>query len=250
MTMQKVPDDLVELSEQVAESQEGEEQAASLLTCLFARLCNLLAACKDSNIDRTQIIAGALALDDELEQWSSGLPEQYEYSRIPAEPFAKAYANHCDVYSSVFSAQVWNIYRSARLGANGIIVGQLSLLNMEHAQPDSNDTQDVLPGAERNPVFGLTELQNRLAILETLREDFCASIPFLLERHNQARTVGGLPLCYRTPVMHQLKMITRSVGASEKMCNWAREQIDELQCDEEVVQGGIWMSTSQSKIKI
>ena len=251
MTMQSVPDDLIDLSKQIAEKQDGEEQPASLLTCLFAKLCNLLASSmRSGNADRMQIITDAVALDEDLAKWSSSLPEQYEYTSIPAEPFARAYADHCDVYSSVFSAQVWNIYRSARLGANGIIVGQYALLGMETRQIESSYATFVPLEAGHSPASESSEAETRFQVLESLRIDFCATIPFLLDRHSQARATSSLPLCYRTPVMHQLMMITKSVGASESMCNWAMEQIAELQCDEEVDQGGIWMNTSQSEIKI
>lgn len=249
MTMQSVPEDLVDLSKQVAETQSGEEQAASLLTCLFARLCNILASSKgDVPSNPMQIITDAIALDDDLVAWSSNLPVEYEYSRKPAEPFSKAYADYCDVYGAVFNAQVWNIYRSARLGANGIIVGGLH--SMQAHQVDSNDTESLSSEPEHRPVLDLLELGKRFDVLESLRNDFCAAMPFLLDRHSQARATSSLPLCYRTPVIHQLAVITRSPGVSERMCSWAMGQIAELQCDEEVDQGGIWMNTSQSKIKI
>lgn len=238
-TIQPVPQDVVDLSAQVYEDQERDDRSASHLTSLYARLCNLLAVeyKHSATFDQDSILARAIALDDDLVHWASNLPPSYEYESQPAPASAKAYSDYCDIYSSIFSAEVWNIYRSARMGANRLIVQRLPMLQCEGAEQSCLQGVDALSNGDE--LF--SDLNVRLATLELLRTDICATIPFLLHRHGgQASPLTDLPLCSRTPVMHQLLFLMKSPGTSEYMSAWATRQLSELQDDVEVSKGAIW----------
>jgi hypothetical protein len=89
------------------------------------------------------------------------------------------------------------------------------------------------------------ELQACLDRLEALKVGRCSTIPFLLNRHGEnPRTTADLPLCNRTPAINMLVFLIQMQGTSEKMCNWAQDLLDELQAEEDVHKGAIWMNNS------
>ena len=94
---------------------------------------------------------------------------------------------------------------------------------------------------------GMTpDLTGKLALLESLRNEIRAAIPFMLGRtgSDANRSISDIPLCKRTPVMHQLLFLLKTAGISPEMSTWAREQISELQSENEVNDGAIWNNSS------
>src|ERR1700761_3268560 len=117
MTGQPVPDDVVALSIQLSEVFDESEKAASQLTCLFARMCNLLASARNASsngsADSADLLNKAMQLDDELKDWAANLPTSFQFSNVVPEPAAKPYSNTCHAYPSTFTAEVWILYRGA-----------------------------------------------------------------------------------------------------------------------------------------
>ena len=244
MAMQKVPQDLINLSNSISESQSSDERAASELMSLFARMCNLVASAKQSATpDVPKILTDASALDVELITWAANAPENLQISIQLATPTTKAYSDTFEVYSSIFSAEVWMIYRTARFGVNSLLTSLLSAM-LANALSQSHS-----PQAERSPQgvesMGSVDiqLQECASLLEAIRVDMSAAVPFLLELHEtQPRKLANLPLLNRTPAANLLMFLTRMQGTGEKMYTWAEDLVDELQAEEDVDKGAIWMN--------
>lgn len=233
--MQPVPQDLIDLSIDISQTQSEDERAGSEVVLLFARLCNLFASSRDAKLQsREEVLAHAISLDNDLISWSQNLPPSYNYTTEPARPSSNAFTGYCEVYSSLFSAEVWNLYRSARLGVNGLIVEQQSLLDLEHTQQQQQAYISAPPSRGRSDSATATAgLDVRLAVLESLRNDICAGTPFMLGRHSGDRPLSDIPLCRRTPVMHHLLYILKTAGITKEMYNWAMAQVAELTPDVE-----------------
>lgn len=246
ITMQPVPQDLIDLSVQLMEKQDEDARAGSAIMLLFARLCNLLASSRNATcFEREDILAEARALDDDLVGWSLNRPASYDYTTEPATSWSNAFGEYCEVYSSMFSAEVWMFYRSARLGLNGIIIEQQSLLERERgALFGTEETASEQP--QQESAAG-SELNVRFAILESLRHDVCAGTPFMLGVHtsNSVQTIADIPFSKRTPVMHQLLFILRTAGITKEMSTWVTTQVAALQGGTEGENGGVYHAIQQ-----
>jgi hypothetical protein len=87
------------------------------------------------------------------------------------------------------------------------------------------------------------QLQECASLLEAIKVDMSSAIPFLLELHQtQQRALSNLPLSNRTPAVNLLMFLTRMRGTGEKMYRWAEDLIVELQAEEDVDEGAIWMN--------
>lgn len=244
MTRQPVPDDVVTLSKQLSETQDEIEKAASQLIGLLARLCSLLASTSSRLLtDQNAIIAEAAALDEDLKEWSLELPRSYAYSKEPAGASMKAFADYYDVYTSIFSAEVWNFYRTARMAANGLILQSTS----SEAHKKQEIRRDSHQASQDTAVDIVSQPGNRVAVVQSLREEVCASIPFMLDPDGpRMRSTPDMQLCNRTPVIHQLLFIAQDGSVPEDMLLWATERVAELKREEEMDRGAIWMSGSHS----
>jgi hypothetical protein len=94
MSIQRVPQDLIDLSNLISESQTMDQRAASELMNLFARMCNLGASARESATpDVSKIATDASALDVELTTWAASAPDNLQISIQPADPTTKAYSD-------------------------------------------------------------------------------------------------------------------------------------------------------------
>lgn len=246
MMRQSVPADFVDLSNSISETQDGEERAASELVALFARMCNLNASAQDAaSTNPAQTIAEAIALDHDLTCWASGVPPELELSVEPAGPASKSYADYYETYCSIFSAEIWMLYRTARVGVNGLIVSLYGAVLASQALQHYQNPEDTGSPYDEESGRIAPQMQERLDTIEALRIDMCATVPFLLERHEaQPSTMANLPLCNRTPAINLLLPFTKTPGVSEQMYSWASGLLAELQEDPDVDDGAIWMNSS------
>ena len=247
MTTQPVPSDLIDLSNAICESQNGEEKAASNLMTLHGRVCNLLATSQAVSVrDPVCTVSEALALDEELKAWSRNLPPGFEITQQESTPSTKAYDDHFEIHTTIFSAEIWTLLRSARLGVNGIIVCMYSAILATRQPVREGVGQDLGTPNEYRTSRIESQLQERVNTIEALRADMCAAVPFLLDRHLEphAPELKHLPLCNRTPVVNFLMFFTKSPGVSDSMFIWATELLAELQADQDVDNGAIWMNRS------
>ena len=179
MNCQPVPDDLVALTAQLSEVLDEPDKAASQLTIMFARMCNLMASSRcGGHIDYVQLLDEATRLDDELGDWARNLPSTYQFSNVVPEPIANAYSDTCHAYPSMFSAEIWLLYRSARFGINGL-VASLCAASVASEQGSPEPGLSLPVDNEENDVA--YQLQESLAAIDLLRTDMCDAIPYLLE---------------------------------------------------------------------
>ena len=135
MSMQNVPQDLMKLCQSMSEAQEGDEQAASQLMVLFARMCNLLASTKDiTTLDTLKTIADATMLDKELKAWAIQPTNGLLISTQTAVSISCSYSDSCEIFSSIWAAEVWIIHRTARYGVNSLLLSLYSVL-LAHSPP-------------------------------------------------------------------------------------------------------------------
>lgn len=244
MTMQKVPQDLIDLSNALGDEQDGEEKAASQLVNLFARMCNLVSSVRQSSTpDMPQIIAEATVLDSELVEWAGNIPPGFNITIQPATPNTGAYADTYEDYSSIFSAEVWIIYRTSRLGVNGLLASlYAAMAGSEATEGQQEPEPEALEDTAESSDISL-QLQERLSIVDALRVDMCAAIPFLIDKNGESpRAISDLPLSHRTLPVNILMFLTRMQGTGEKMCTWAETLLAELQAEPDVDNGAIWMN--------
>ena len=244
MSMQRMPQDLLDLSNAMGESQTREERAATELINLFARMCDLVASTREStNTNVPKAISEAALLDSKLMTWAANLPDDLQKSTRPALLTARAYSDYCDVFPSIFSAELWIIYRTARFGVNSLRAS-LSGAILAQSPDQSPSSQIQQPTQEAESTSGIAlQLQECLNRLESLKVDMCSTIPFLLQRHGEnPPATADLPLCNRTPAINMLVFLIRMQGTNQKMCNWAQDLLNELQADEDVDNGAIWMN--------
>ena len=245
--MQLVPQDIIDLSDSISETQDVEDKAASELMSLYARMCNLLATAQDTRAhDPSNSITEAIALDEKLAKWASHLPHALEPWHMSAASCALAYADQIEVHSSVFSAEIWILYRSARMGVNGLIAVLYSSI-LAHLPPQEQPRMENAGCSYDFQTSAIaSRLHERLSILETIRCDMCAIVPFLLDRHHEAHppALKDLPLRSRTPVINLLLFFTKDPGVPKAMLTWAMGLLAELRADQDVDKGAIWMNNS------
>lgn len=244
MSMQRVPSDLMRLSDSMADSQTDDERTASHLMTLYARMCDLIAASKEhASLNIFDMIADGVDLDRELASWAENVPTSFQASRRPADSTVKAYSDEYEIYESIWSAEAWVLYRSARYGVNSLLFSFYSALAMREAEsPSPALFAEGLQVAETT-----ADMRNRVQhcanTLETLRVEMCSGIPYLLDLHRPATTnLRDLPLNKRTLVMNLLVFLTRMQGTGDKMRTWAEDLHVELQAEEELDKGAIWMN--------
>ena len=243
MNRQSVPDDLVALSAQISETQDEGEKPASELTGLFARMCNLLASGRvPGDFDISELLSAAFKLDDELQDWAANLPTAYQFSLATPEPSAKTYSETCHAYSSIFTAEVWVLYRTARFVTNGLIA---SLSGASAALESGSATPELESTAGSETPIATPKLQQSFEVIDSLRTDMCDAIPYLMDRHgSQPRSTVDLPLSSRTPVLNYLIFISKTEGLSERMASWTQNTMAELHANppDDIDSGAIWMN--------
>ena len=237
--MNPAPQDVIDMSEQIAEIQNEDEKHACDVAVLYARMCNLIASSRNTgSIDPGLVLADALVLDNDLERWASLLPSSYNYR---SEPSSQSYTGVCDIYSSLFHAEVFNIYRMARISVNGIIFGQQAMLEGERSLTQRQLTDFDAGLNHPSDPMAAVDMGLRLATIETLRMEVCASFPFLLGSYGQqaSRRTVDIPLSSRTPVIQYLLAVTKTPAISDSMHGWAMAQVARLQSEREVDNGAI-----------
>lgn len=117
-----------------------------------------------------QVLRDAQALDEDLCDWSTDLPAEYTYEMY-ITPFT--YHGTTSSYTSIELATVWNRYRGTRLVANCLILKLAGLL----ARRGSPDVQALVQKATNTA--------------QTLVDDICSSVPFVLSDINAPASASG-----------------------------------------------------------
>ena len=107
------------------------------------RLLDLRAAIKSGDItDPKAIREAAIEMDGDLEAWRATLQPSWSYATVDAgDALASTYfEGKCHIYSSLWTAQVWNNWRTLR-----ILVNRIFLQNeIRSGAPDSTHESTAL----------------------------------------------------------------------------------------------------------
>src|SRR5258707_1181865 len=107
------------------------QAASSALTFVmikFSEMRTSLAEPDYANNPR-RVVADALAIDGLFYEWTLNVPEPFIWTPVfIAEPDEEVFADYYDVYYDVFTAGVWNSFRSIRIILHEILIEQLVIL--------------------------------------------------------------------------------------------------------------------------
>lgn len=140
-------------------------------------LCEIRAHIKDGTLsDPMEIIERCLAVEKLTVAWAAARSTYWDHTTtfvVPGDPFYSQediYDGHFAVYSALWIAGTWNIYRSTRIFIHEAILTQVDILL----------TQSQSAEAAMNL---LSQRARSLAVIHETAADVCASIPYLLNHH-------------------------------------------------------------------
>jgi hypothetical protein len=125
--------------------------------------------------DYTTALSSALSIDADLADWVASLPLECKYTtvtlRSKSADFLSDY-NHA--YRDIWTATLWNHYRSIRILLNEIILDQFSHL------------KEIFPPGSDPDISSLYANQIRASKFTIMKliYDVCASVPYHLGYHN------------------------------------------------------------------
>ncbi len=178
---------------------------------LVIACCSLRADNKHRTMTPANVLHKALELDAELLAWAVNLPEHWRYHAVRASKSEDALEDHYHIYNNLWTANIWNCYRTVRMLINAIIAGSV----------------DALPTSLSSDVHERD--QSRLMICK-LSRDVCASVPFHFRRHEadtQPNAVRGYYLFWplyvagladgeaRPWIVSQLRAIGQTMGIQQ-----------------------------------
>ncbi|KAH8691338.1 Zn(II)2Cys6 transcription factor [Talaromyces proteolyticus] len=168
---------VIDLSQKACDSGDGSVQYADQLANINIQLSRLCENIRCGELaDPAARIGFALALDAEMEAWSSSVPCKWGFETItlPLESLNRMnsvfgiYGNKYHIYKDLYSCGVWNNWRGARMVLHEIILNSCNL-----QEEVGGDTE---PSAQ---LFGHSKLAARSeAVMKVLIEDICASVPY------------------------------------------------------------------------
>ena len=119
----------------------------------------------------SHILSKAQTLDTHLSTWTDKVPENWipiPATHIPESVRAAGlFQNHCDCYTDVCVASVWNLYRDTRIAVLNIVLSCLRLLPNDNINTSCERTIE-------------DSVQTTLTAINTLAADICGTIPYFL----------------------------------------------------------------------
>lgn len=164
-----VPDTIQEYSRRDQFRRSVEDDIHTQFVDIVIACCSLRAASKQRRLPLTTILHTALQLDAELQAWANSLPEGWNYRTVRANQCEGVLENHYHVYHNLWTANIWNCYRTVRVLLGAMITSSITAL----------PTVSALDSNQRD--------QSRI-LMRDLSRDICASAPFHFRRHEQAGT--------------------------------------------------------------
>ncbi len=207
------------------------EPAPRQLGTLVCETCHLLARADDTLSQSTtasgvpnsllETISKGAVLDTKLEAWSDNLPEAYRYKSFHAPEYSLENTlvlrpmPSFHLYSSIFMASSWNLYRITRIILLANIERWISALAKDSAQKTTSteDNDDNLRARDK---------------IQSLVGDICASFPYLLGEIDQegnlqhpqhTKAIGGFYLVFPLRAM----LFIESIDPVQKA--WARKRL-------------------------
>lgn len=179
-----VPPIILDWSETALEYETPEEAASTGLAKLAIKFASLRATMTSFRDYRNcdYIITSLCALDAEYTEWITQCPTQFLYTTMTLkERCDDVFSDHYHVYSSLWTATVWNHYRCVRILVNELLLDQLSYVFQ------FPETSTLL---WENFSLWENQIMASNSMLLQLSHDICASVPFFLGYSNSATTPG------------------------------------------------------------
>jgi hypothetical protein len=182
----EIPPEILEWSV-IAMCHESPNQAASsALSFAIIRFSHLRSNLRDPIYahDSHLVIADALEIDEMFHEWTMSVPDTFAWTSISIpEPDEEVFANFYDVYNDVFTAGIWNSFRSIRIMLHEILI--------EHLVRLCSSPYYIVPAEEilvsyRNQIFISKTLIN------TMCHEVCASVPFYFNYHRRDLETFGV----------------------------------------------------------
>ncbi|KAE9375204.1 hypothetical protein N431DRAFT_369426, partial [Stipitochalara longipes BDJ] len=127
--------------------------------------------------DPYRIVADALEIDEMFYDWALTVPESFLWTPIHiAEPDEEVFADYYDVYSDVFTAGVWNNFRSIRVMLHEILIEHLVVLC---SSPEYLIRNREILSSYKAQIF------TSKSVICTLTHEICASVPFYFNYHQR-----------------------------------------------------------------
>lgn len=169
-----VPKAISEWSMAALEFETDEEAVATHLSEIAIKYCNLqaLMSSHHDHSNSEYLVASLCAIDAEYTDLLNKLPVSFIYNTVTLdEPSEDAFSDYYHVYSSVWTANVWNHYRCVRILVNEHILTLLTYI-LEHPEEYASSCDKF--SSYKNQI-----LTSRSRLLE-LAHDICSSVPFFL----------------------------------------------------------------------
>jgi hypothetical protein len=145
-----------------------------------------------------------------LEYWANNVPEDFRF--VVRDDRQDALHGIYHVYKSSSIVRIWNVYRSVRLLANQVIIRCL-------------DATSCLTSSSFLPQWLKSQ-----AVLTSLCEDICATVPFHTET-SSFRAASGHSLLW------PLYAVATTCNVTAEMRRWVITQLREITFKTSIVQG-------------
>jgi hypothetical protein len=118
------------------------------------------------------LIESLCAIDLEYTELLGRCPIPFIYSTVTMDEASdEVFSDHYHVYSSIWTATIWNYYRCVRILVNELILDQISHV-LQHPEE--------FPSSWASVPFYQSQLLASNSTLQQLSHDICASVPFFL----------------------------------------------------------------------
>jgi hypothetical protein len=188
-----VPKAISEWSMAALEFETDEEAVATHLSEIAIKYCNVQASMSSRHdySNSEYLVASLCAMDAEYTDLVNKFPVSFIYNTVALEPSEDAFSDYFHVYSSIWTATVWNHYRCVRILVNELILDLITYM-LEHPE-------EYVSSWDKFSSYENQITTSRSTLLE-LSHDICSSVPFYLgysansiERHSRTppKAVSG-----------------------------------------------------------
>ena len=131
------------------------------------------------------LIALLCAVDVQYSEFLNCFPVSFIYTTVTLDQRSEdVFSDHYHVYSSIWTATIWNHYRCVRILVNELIIDQINYI-LSHPEEFSS-------GWESEALYE-SQLLASNSMLQHLCHDICASVPFYLGHSANARDRASRP---------------------------------------------------------
>jgi hypothetical protein len=169
------------------ESETAEEAAATHLSKIAIKYCNLRASMSSFHdySNSEYLVAFLCALDAEYTDLVNSFPASLIYNTVILDERSEdVFSDYYHVYSSIWTASVWNHYRCVRILVNELILDQTAYI-LQHSE-------EYVSSRDKFSFYENQILTSRSTLLQ-LPHDTCASVPFYLGFSTNSRERSSRP---------------------------------------------------------